>query len=132
MVRPIEYTTMKCITMKAFAAQLAEVRNLETKGKYKKSLDELETEYQFVLLHTLTHFHNEMRRSNLTEGLISSRSSFLTLLLLIQYTLPTCLSPVGIQTSRFVANANKTHCDTDSSQTNCAVRTAGSSNPWTA
>ena len=41
MVRPIEYTTIKCITMEAFAAQLAEVRNLDTKGKYKKSLDKL-------------------------------------------------------------------------------------------
>ena len=55
--------------MEAFAAQLAEVRNLDTKGGYKESLDELETEYQFILLRSLTHFHNEMRRSNLTERL---------------------------------------------------------------
>ena len=55
--------------MQDFAAQLAEVRNLDTKGEYKKSLDKLEKEYQFVLLQSLTHFHNEMRRSNLTERL---------------------------------------------------------------
>ena len=69
MTHPIEYTTKERHSMKAFAQQLAEVRNLDTKGKYKKSLDELETEYQFVLLQSLTHFHNEMRRSNLTERL---------------------------------------------------------------
>ena len=55
--------------MEEFAKQLAEVRNLDTKGTYKKSLDELETEYQFVLLQSLTHFYNETRRSNLTERL---------------------------------------------------------------
>ena len=55
--------------MQAFAVQLAEARSLDTKGKYKQSLDELETEYQFVLLRSLTHFHNEMSRSNLTERL---------------------------------------------------------------
>ena len=55
MTHPIEYTTMKGITMQDFAAQLAEVRNLDTKGEYKQSLDELETEYQFGLLQSLTH-----------------------------------------------------------------------------
>ena len=55
--------------MEAFAAQLAEVRNLDTKGEYKERLDKLETEYKFVLLRSLTHYHKEMRRSNLTERL---------------------------------------------------------------
>ena len=55
--------------MDAFAQQLTEVRNLDTKGEYKESLDELEVEYQFTLLRSLTHFHKEMRRSNLTERL---------------------------------------------------------------
>ena len=55
--------------MEAFAQQLAEVRNLDTKGEYKQSLDELETEYQFVRLQALISFHKEMRRSNLTERL---------------------------------------------------------------
>ena len=55
--------------MQAFAVQLAEVRSLDTKGEYKQSLDELETKYQFVLLQSLTHFHKEMSRSNLTERL---------------------------------------------------------------
>ena len=55
--------------MQAFAVQFAEARSLDTKGKYKQSLDELETEYQFVLLRSLTHFHNEMNRYKLTERL---------------------------------------------------------------
>ena len=55
--------------MRDFAVQLNEVRSLDTKGEYKQSLDELETEYQFILLQSLTQFHKEMRRSNLTERL---------------------------------------------------------------
>ena len=39
--------------MQAFAKQLAEVKDLDTKGEYKESLDELETEYQFNLLRSL-------------------------------------------------------------------------------
>ena len=53
--------------MEAFAKELAEVRNLDTKDKYKKQLDKLETEYQFVLLRSLTFFHKEMGRSYLPE-----------------------------------------------------------------
>ena len=60
---------MKCITMQDFARLLNEVRSLDTKGEYKQSLDELATEYQFILLQSLNHFHKEMRRSNLTERL---------------------------------------------------------------
>ena len=66
---PIENTTTACTTMQAFAKQLAEVKDLDTKGEYKESLDELETEYQFNLLRSLTLFHKEMRSSNLTERL---------------------------------------------------------------
>ena len=55
--------------MEEFAKQLAEVRNMDTKGEYTQIPDELETEYQFVLLQALIPFHNEMRRSNLTERL---------------------------------------------------------------
>ena len=53
----------------AFAKQLTEVRNLDTKGKYKKKLDKLEEEYQFILLNSLTLFHKEMGRSTLLERL---------------------------------------------------------------
>ena len=42
--------------MEAFAKELAEVRNLDTKDKYKGQLDKLETEYQYVCPPTLTHF----------------------------------------------------------------------------
>ena len=55
--------------MEAFAKQLTEVRNLDTKGKYKKQLNKLEEEYQFALLRSLDLFHIEMSRSNLIERL---------------------------------------------------------------
>ena len=55
--------------MEAFAKELAEVRNLDTKDTYKEQLNKLETEYQFVLLRSLTFFHKEMGRSNLLERL---------------------------------------------------------------
>ena len=55
--------------MEAFAQQLTEVRNLDTKGKYKKQLDKLEVEYQFILLRSLHLFHKEMGRSTLLERL---------------------------------------------------------------
>ena len=55
--------------MEAFAKQLTQVRNLDTKGKYKKQLNKLEEEYQFTLLRSLDLFHKEMGRSNLLERL---------------------------------------------------------------
>ena len=53
----------------AFAGQLAEVRALDTKGKYKKQRDELEATYQFVLLQSLDRFHKEMLRAQLPDKL---------------------------------------------------------------
>ena len=53
----------------AFANQLAEVRALDTKSEFQKQLNELETEYQFTLLHSLDLFHKEMSRSKLPERL---------------------------------------------------------------
>ena len=53
----------------AFAGQLAEVRGLDTKGKYKKQLDELEVMYTFVFLQSLDRFHKEMLRAQLPEKL---------------------------------------------------------------
>ena len=53
----------------AFANQLAEVRALDTEGKYKKQLNALEVEYKFVLLRLLDLFHKEMLRAKLPERL---------------------------------------------------------------
>ena len=53
--------------MEAFAAQLAEVRSLDTKSEYTEQLNQLETEYRFILLPSLHLFHKEMDRSNLLE-----------------------------------------------------------------
>ena len=52
-----------------FANQLAEVRARDTDGQYTKQLNELEVEYQFILLRSLDLFHKEMRRANLPEKL---------------------------------------------------------------
>ena len=53
----------------AFANQLAEVRAMDVEGKYKKQLNKLEVEYQFIPLRALDLFHKEMRRANLPERL---------------------------------------------------------------
>ena len=52
-----------------FANQLAKVQAMDTDGQYKEKLNELEVEYQFILLHSLDVFHKEMRRANLPERL---------------------------------------------------------------
>ena len=58
-----------------FANQLAEVRAkadqlTEDRAKgVKKQLNEIEVEYQFILLRSLDLFHKEMRRANLPERL---------------------------------------------------------------
>ena len=53
----------------AFADELAQVRAKDVDGEYKKELDELEVEYQFILLRSLTLFHKEMLRAKLPESL---------------------------------------------------------------
>ena len=53
----------------AFADELAQVRAKDVKGEYKKKLDKLELEYQFILLRSLTLFHKEMRSGSLPERL---------------------------------------------------------------
>ena len=55
--------------MDSFAKQLAEVRNLAAKGEYTEQLNQLETEYNFILLRSLDSFHKEMLRANLLERL---------------------------------------------------------------
>ena len=51
-------------------------------------------------------------------------------LIKVPHTPPTYLSPGLTKTSRLATTVNVTHCAPDSSQTNCAVRTVGSLNPW--
>ena len=53
----------------AFAKQLTEVRALDIEGKYKNNLDELELEYQFILLRSLDRFHNEMKGAHMLARL---------------------------------------------------------------
>ena len=53
----------------AFADELAQVRAKDVNGEYKEELDELEVEYQFCLLRSLTLFHKEMLRAKLPDRL---------------------------------------------------------------
>ena len=53
----------------AFADELTQVRAKDVDGEYKKELDELEVEYQFILLRSLVLFHKEMQRDSLPEKL---------------------------------------------------------------
>ena len=53
----------------AFADELAQIRAKDVDGEYKKELDELEVEYQFILLRSLVLFHKEMQRGSLPEKL---------------------------------------------------------------
>ena len=72
----IEHTHHTRIRMQAadrhdFAKKLAEVRALDGAGTYKTQLNELEVEYQFILLRSLDLFHKEMLRGKLPERLNS-------------------------------------------------------------
>ena len=53
----------------AFADELAQVRAKDVDGEYKKELNEIEVEYQFILLRSLTLFHKEMLRAKLPDRL---------------------------------------------------------------
>ena len=53
----------------AFADKLANIRAKDVEGKYKKQLEKLEFEYQFILLRSLDLFHKEMLRAKLPERL---------------------------------------------------------------
>ena len=53
----------------AFANKLAQVQTKDTDGEYQKELEELEFEYQFILLRSLELFHKEMRWGSLPERL---------------------------------------------------------------
>ena len=60
----------------AFADELAQVRAKDVKNKYKKELDELEVEYQFILLRSLVLFHKEMQRDSLPDRLNEIKENF--------------------------------------------------------
>ena len=60
----------------AFAEELAQVRAKDVDGEYKKELDELEVEYQFILLRSLVLFHKEMLRAKLPESLNEIKEKF--------------------------------------------------------
>ena len=53
----------------AFADKLANIRAKDVDGEYKKELDRMEVEYQFILLRSLDLFHKEMLRAKLPESL---------------------------------------------------------------
>ena len=53
----------------AFDDELAQVRAKDVDGEYKKELDEIEVEYQFILLRSLVLFHKEMQRDSLPDRL---------------------------------------------------------------
>ena len=55
--------------MEAFAKELTEVRNLDTEGECTEQINQLEVEYNFILLRSLDLLHKDMRRSNLLERL---------------------------------------------------------------
>ena len=62
--------------MQRFANQLAEVRALDMKGEYTKSLNKLDEEYKFILLRSLDNFNKEMRRSDLPAKLQQIKECF--------------------------------------------------------
>ena len=53
----------------AFANKLTQIRAKDVHGEYQKELEELEFEYQFILLRSLELFHKEMRSGSLPERL---------------------------------------------------------------
>ena len=53
----------------AFANKLAQIWAKDVDGEYQKELEELEVEYQFILLRSLVLFHKEMQRDSLPERL---------------------------------------------------------------
>ena len=61
----------------AFADELAQVRAKDVDGEYKKELDELEVEYQFILLRSLTLFHKEMRSGSLPDEIFERIEEYL-------------------------------------------------------
>ena len=90
----------------AFADELAQVRAKDVKNKYKKELNELEVEYQFILLRSLTLFHKEMLRAKLPDRLYEIKEN-LTDTVGTFIIKPTFQTPTGIGTTSYANNATK-------------------------
>ena len=86
----------------AFANQLAEVRAMDAKGEYIKQLNDLEVEYQFILLRSLDLFTKRCFGASCQNDFTASRKSFAILLCILHIT-PTFLTPAEIGTSRYAA-----------------------------
>ena len=88
----------------AFSNQLANIRAKDVEGKYKKQLNGLEVEYQFILLRSLDLFHKEMLRAKLPESLhfikekLTEAYRWKSL-----HIKPTFLAPTGIGTTQYAA-----------------------------
>ena len=57
--------------MQAFAKELKKVRTLDTENKFEKQLNNLEFQYQRILLQSLNLFHTEMLYTKLPDNLHS-------------------------------------------------------------
>ena len=55
---------------------LHQVRAKDVDGEYQKELEELEVEYQFILLRSLVLFHKEMQRDSLPDRLNEIKEKF--------------------------------------------------------
>ena len=55
--------------MQAFAEELQKVRTMDTKDKFKKQLNNIESQYRDIFLKTLGRFHNDMVYTELPNKL---------------------------------------------------------------
>ena len=55
--------------MQNFAEEFQKVRAMDTKGKFKKQLKNIESHYQDIFVKTLSRFHNDMVYSKLPDKL---------------------------------------------------------------
>ena len=92
----------------AFADELAQVRAKDVNGEYKKELNEIEVEYQFILLRSLTLFHKEMLRAKLPDKLYEIKENRILQIQWGRFIIkPTFQTPTGIGTTSFANNATK-------------------------
>ena len=89
----------------AFADELAQVRAKDVDGEYKKELDELEVEYQFILLRSLVLFHKEMHRDSLPDRLNEIKEKLTDTVGTRLHIKPTFLPPTGIGTTSYANSA---------------------------
>ena len=91
----------------AFADELAQVRAKDVKNKYKKELNELEVEYQFILLRSLTLFHKEMLRAKLPDRLYEIKENLTDTVGTFTLSNQPSRPPTGIGTTSYANNATK-------------------------